>query len=152
MSFTYDFNTYPLGSQVRLLIADTDVLNPIFSDDEINQFLFMSSSSGIYTSSQFFPTSFGGGYQGAPVYSVYRAAALALDTLGSLKARLAGVLKVLDVSVDLGKAAAALKAQAKDYRDLAAQDGSFAISEQVFDSFSARERVWKQFLRIYSSS
>ena len=147
MAFSYDFVTYPELSRVRLLIADTDATKPIFNDDEINQFIYMTSSQAIYASSMAAPT---GNVGPVPVqvYSFYRAAAAALDSIAGSRARLASVTQLLDVKLDPSKAAKALHDQAQAWRDLEDNMGHFAIAEQVNDQFGARERVWKQFLRL----
>jgi len=147
MSFTYDFNTAPAIAYVRLLVADTDATHPIFEDDEINAFLYLSSSQAIYASSMAAPT---GNVGPVPVqvYSYYRAAAVALDSLASNKSRLSSVTQLLDVKLSPALAAKALHAQADAYRELDDNMGHFAIAEQVNTSFQARERVWKQFLRL----
>lgn len=147
MAFTYNFQTSPEIAYVRVLIADTDVLKPIFNDDEINAFLYMSSSQAIYASSMAAPS---GSVGPVPIqqYSFYRAAALALDSLASNKSRLASITKLLDVSLDPAKAAKALHDQAECYRETEDNMGHFAIAEMVNNQFQARERVWKQFLRL----
>jgi hypothetical protein len=150
MSFTYNFTTQPLLSQVRLLIMDTDSSAPIFDDDEVNQFIFMTSSQAIYQSGQANPT---GTPVSAPVqvYSWYQAAALGLQAMASNKAYLASISKILDVTLDASKAQKALMAMAQSYLDRDDNSGAFAVAEWVNDQFSARERVWKMFLRLYSS-
>lgn len=149
MSFTYDFTTAPLLSQIRLLVADTDSANPVFSDDEVNQALALESSQGLFMSGQASPTANGVAVPTVPqIYSVRRSAALLLDALASNKSRLGAVTKLLDVSLDVGAAAKALREQAQAFRDMEANMGHFAIAEMVEDQFSARERVWKQFLRV----
>lgn len=140
--FTYDFTNAPTLSSVRLLIADTDAANPIFSDEEVNQALYLESSQAIYASG-------GGGVVNVPqVYSPYRAAALLLDAIAANKSRLAAIAQLLDVKLAPEKAAQALRDQAKGYREVEANAGHFAISEMQNDPFSARERVVKQFLRL----
>lgn len=148
MAFTYDFNVAPLLSQVRMLIPDTDPLNPIFQDVEINQAIQIESSQGLYCSGQADPT---GSSVSPPiqVYSIRRAAALLVDVIGGNSSRLAIFQQALDVKLDASKAAAALKAYAQTLRDTEANSGAFAIAEWVVDQFSARERVWKQILRLY---
>ena len=112
--------------------------------------LQMESSQGIYASGQMFPTA-AGGITTPQVYSVYRAAALLLDALAANKSRLASVNKLLDVELSAGEAAKELRATAKEYREVEQNGGAFAISEWVGDSFSARERIWHQLLRINGS-
>ncbi len=150
MAFTYDPTT-PAG-QVRLLIPDTDSSNFIFADDEINAFLFIESSQNLYVSPQSAPTALPLNSVYVPqIYSPLLAAALALDSLAGNSARLAGVLQILDVKLDLSKAAAALHAQAESYRQREENQGHFAIAEQVSTQFQARERVWAQWLRLYAN-
>jgi hypothetical protein len=148
--FTYNFSTAPAIAYVRLLIADTDSLKPIFNDDEINAFLFLTSSQNIYVSSMAAPSGVVGPVP-LQVYSYYRAAAVALDTLAGLRARLASVIQILDVKLDPGKAAQYLRAQAEAFREMDDNLGHFAIAEQINNQFQARERVWKMFLRIEGS-
>lgn len=143
--------TDPLLSQVRLLIFDTDPAQPIFQDDEINQFIYLTSSQALYTSGQFFPTA--AQTQVPPqVYSIYRAAALGLRSMASNGAALSVISKILDVTLDASKGSAALRAMAKDYIDMEANSGQFAIAEMVQDQFSARERTVKMFQRLYGGS
>lgn len=143
--------TAPLLSQVRLLIFDTDPLQPIFQDDEINQFIFLTSSQSLYSSSQFFPTA--SQTQVPPqVYSIYRAAALGLRSMAANGAALSIIQKILDVTLDAAKGSAALRQMAQDYIDMEASSGQFAIAEMVQDQFSARERTVKQFQRLYGGS
>lgn len=149
MAFTYDFSTNLILSQVRLLIPDT-VNTPaqpaIFTDDEINQFINLESSQGLYVSGQAAPT--GSSVTVLPIiYSVRRAAALALDVIASKLARLAGI-SVLDVKLELQNASKAASDRAQSLRDEEARMGNFAIAEMVPTAFAARERIWSQLLRI----
>lgn len=147
MSFTYNFGANGAPDQVRALIADTNPAQPIFQDSEIAMFLAMESSSFLYVSGMASQT----GSVGPPpvnVTSVLRAAALALDSMASNKAFLASIQELLDVKLSAKDAAAALHAQAKNYRDTEANAGHFAIAEMCNDQFQARERVWKQLLRL----
>lgn len=141
VKFTYDFNTDPELSQVRMLIADTDPANVIFSDDEVWQALNMENSQNLMH--------LGTGYGVAVplVYSVWRAAALLLDTLASNTSRLAGALMVLDIKLQTGEAAIQLRSTAKEYRDREMNSGAFAVVEMVNDDFSWRNRIWNQMLR-----
>lgn len=145
MSFTYNFDAAPQISTVRLLVGDTVDENHIWEDAEVNAALQFESSQGAGVMMAL------SGYQRvAPlVYSYRRAAAMLLDGLASHRTRLGGALKVLDISVDLTKAGEALRDQAKTLRETEASSGSFAVAEMVQDAFSARERFWKQNLRIY---
>jgi hypothetical protein len=150
MAFTYDLVNWPQGSYVRMLVADTDFNNPVFSDDEVNAALFLESSQNLYVSGMATPS---GAASQVPVqvYSYYRAAALLLDSLAANKARLAAINELLDVHLTAEKASQELRATAKEYRDTEANAGHFAIAEMVGDIFQARERVWKQLLRLYGA-
>ncbi len=151
-TFTYDFNTAPLLSTVRLLIPDTDSRTFIFTDDEINAFLNLESAQSLYISPQSNPTAFPTTSVYVPqIYSPYLAAATALNTLASSKARLSVVVQLLDVKLDPKAVSAALMAVATDYRQREQDRGHFAIAEQVCNQFQARERVWAQWLRLYGN-
>jgi hypothetical protein len=148
MSFTYDFGAAPDISLVRLMCADTDSAAPVFQDAEVTAALFAESSQGLFASGQ----AMSGFAHTVPgqVYSHRRAAALLLDALASNKARLAAVNQILDVKLQVDAAAKALRDQAQAYRDAEANAGHFAIAEMVFDQFTARERLWKQLMRLAS--
>lgn len=150
--FTYDFTTnYPV-SVVRLLVSDTTNYPsppyPLFLDAEILAALQVTSSQGLYASGM----AFSGAAVSQPpvlVLSYYRAAALLLDALSANKALLSSITKLLDVSLSPDKAATQLRSTAQEYRTVAANDGSFAIAEMVVNAATARERLWKQLLRMY---
>jgi hypothetical protein len=147
MSFTYDFTTAPLLSQVRMLVPDT-VAPGIFSDAEVNQAIAIESSQGLYASGMADST----GTSVPPpvqVYSIRRAAALLVDCLAGSSARLAIIQQALDVKLDHAKASDALRTYAEALRDTEMNSGAFAIAEMALDPFSARERVYKQILRLY---
>lgn len=148
LSFTYNFVTDPLLSQVRLLIPDTDSANPIFQDVEIQQALFIESAQGLYNSGQAVP---GGVPVQSPgqVYSIRRAAALLVDCIAGNNSKLAIIEQILDVKLDGSKSAAALHDHADNLRQTEALSGAFAIAEWVVNDFTAMERVWKQQLRLY---
>lgn len=127
MPFTYDVATD--RGKVRLLIKDTNSSDPIFDDTEIDAFLTLESSS------------------------VKRAAALALETMASNEAYVYKAVKLLDLGTDgpgtakaLLERAARLREQA-DEEEAQAEGGAFDIAELVYDSFSERERIWKEALR-----
>ncbi len=148
MSFTYDVGT-PLG-QVRFLVADTDPASEIFSDDELMMCLQFESSQGLYISGQAATSAISAANPPIPqVYSVYRAAAMALDSLAANKARLSSVTKLLDVELDVNSAAKQLKDQASGYREIESKRGNFAIAEMVVNDFTARERIFKVWQRQY---
>lgn len=145
--FTYNFNTAPLLSQVRMLVPDT-VAPGIFSDDEVNQAIWLESAQGTYASGQAVPN-------GLPlsntvqVYSVRRAAALLVDILANNWGKLAVIEQMLDVRINGPASAKALGDRAESLRKTEANSGAFAIAEWVLDPFSAQERVYKQMLRLY---
>lgn len=121
MTFTYDPSS-DLGT-VRLLCTDTDVANPIFSDEEITAFLTLQGGSVRY------------------------AAASALDCIATSHVLVMKVIRLLDLTTDGAKVAVALRTQAQALREEDDQDGSFDIAEQVLDPFSARDRLWKEWQR-----
>jgi hypothetical protein len=150
MSFTYNFDTAPTLSTVRLLIADTVEASAIFTDEEINQILYITSSQALFVSSMANPM--GNGTQVPPVpqvYSVYRAAAMLLKSIASNSARLSSITQLLDVHLSPQAAASALRAQADSYIEMEENSGQFAIAEWVNDAFSARQRIVKQLFRQY---
>lgn len=127
MAYTYDVTTD--RGQVRLLCTDTDALNPIFEDNEIDAFLTMMSSN------------------------VLRAAALALFTIAGQEVLLLKVVKLLELQTDGAKVADSLRALALEYQEKAdlaeagEEGGSFDYAEMVVDDFTARERLDKEALR-----
>lgn len=149
MSWTYDLlNGDPNQNAVRLLCMDTNQDTPIFQDEEIQIFLQLKSSQGIYQSGQANPT---GRPIPAPVqvYSIYSAAALALYSMAANKAYLSSISRILDVELDPSRAQKALKALADSYMELEDNAGHFAIAEMVNNNWDAKERVWNQFRRLY---
>lgn len=149
MSYTYDFTTAPILSQVRLLIPDTS--SPfVFTDDEINQFIYLESSQGLYVSGQAVPN--GVSIVTVPqTYSVRRSAALALDVIASRLSQQAAVEQLLDVKLNCQAAAKEARARADGLRQQEAELGSFAIAELVPTVFAARERIYAQLLRVTGS-
>lgn len=121
---TYELDTD--AGKVRLLISDTNVANPIFSDAEITTFLELETN-------------------------VRRAAALALDTIASNEAQVLKVIRLLDVQTDGASLSKELRARAADLRaqadDVGADDSGFEIAELVVDSQTGHDRIWNQALR-----
>ena len=151
MSWTYNPGNPGPVDYVRFLIADTDILHPIMQDEEINNALFLTSTQGLYQNSALYAT----GQITTPtvqVYSVWYAAAACLDAMASNKSYLASVQQLLDVRLDASKAAAALRAQAKEYRQREDDAAHFCIIEQITTAFQARERWWAQLLRVEGGS
>jgi hypothetical protein len=143
MSFSYNMGANPVIDYPRLIIADTDSTHAIFQDEEI------MSAYNIDSMVMFIPVGQGSPVQVNTAPSARRAAATLLDSLASNKARLASALMVLDIKIDSTKAAKELRDSAKALRDTEADSGNFAITEMVQTQWAARERVWKQLLRIF---
>lgn len=121
----YDPSTDP--GRVRLLITDTsdDPSVQLFVDDEIGTFLTLEAGN------------------------VFRAAALALETVAVDQALVLKVIRTLDVQTDgakvsdaLLKRAVMLRARADDDIEDAADD--FAVAEFADPVFAQRDRFWRQ--------
>lgn len=121
--------TTPAG-QIRLLITDTDPTptNQLFTDEEIDTFLALEGAS------------------------VFRSAALALETIATDQALVLKVIQTLDVKTDgaklsdaLLKRAAVLRARADDDPDAA--DDDFAIAQFADPVFGTRDYLERQLLR-----
>ena len=139
MSWTYT----PGATQkdyVRLLVADTDISDQIFQDEEIQAFISIQAMQ--FQSGMFYSGADGANLPAGPV-SLLRAAALALDSLAANKSRLASIKQLLDVRLDSSDAAIQLRETAKEYREVDDNSGAFAIIEQCNDTFSFRDRFWK---------
>ena len=149
MSFTYNFATNLQLSQVRMMIPDTTPPG-IFSDDEVNQALYLESSQGIYVSGQANPLGTSLNYVPL-VYSVRRSAALLIDALASKLSQQAAISSLLDVKQSCQAAAQECAKRADSLRQQEMDMGQFAIAEMVNDAFSARERVYAQLLRVEGS-
>lgn len=126
MSDTYDVGT-DIG-KVRLLIPDREIAEPVFHDDEITAFL---------------------GLEGA---SVYRAAALGLETIASDTAMTLRVTRTLGLDVDGAKASDALLKRAAGLRKQAdeadARDGGmFDVAELAIPPFGDIARLRNELLR-----
>jgi hypothetical protein len=143
LSWTYDFRNFPDLSLVRLLVFDTDPAQPIFQDAEVNAAMQLESSGNIIVGL----TGFSPAVPVRQIISHRRAAALLLRSLSGGKARNL-VQQVLDVKIDGSKAASSLKALADSYINDEMMAGYFAVSEMVNDTFSMRERLWKQLYRL----
>ena len=124
MSATYDITT--AVGQVRLLIFDTNLNSPgpIFQDEEIQFFLNAESQVINY------------------------AAARALDLIARTQALINKQIKVLDLETDGATLAAELRESAKQLREDEENYAAFDVAEMVQDPFSARERIYKQWLRL----
>lgn len=126
MSFSYTPGDGDPISQVRLMITDTsDVApGPVFQDEEIGVFLAVEQGSVRY------------------------AAAAALDCMAASQLLTLKQIKILDLETDGATLSTELRAHAKQLRDSEENMAAFDFAEQVQDPFSARERIYKQFLRL----
>lgn len=144
MSFSYDFVNSPTVANVRLLVFDTNGVAPypIWQDEEINAALQVFSSQNIivglsgYTPAVAVPL----------IYSYRRTAAMLLRGLAANQGRMATV-GLLDAKINGAAAAKALQSIADDYVTSEENDGFFAVSEMVINSFSMRERLGAMLLR-----
>jgi hypothetical protein len=135
---------------IRGLIADTVEYDAkgnriyIWSDQEIQMFTQMQTST--FQSSQFFSGPAGRFVAPTPV-AYLRVAAYMLNAQAANRSKMAGVEKLLDVTLDLAKASDALRTQAQEYLEMDDNTGAFFIAEQVNDMWSFRDRFWKQVQR-----
>lgn len=144
MSFSYDFVNSPTVANVRLLVFDTNGVAPypIWQDEEIKAALQVFSSQNIivglsgYTPAVAVPL----------IYSYRRTAAMLLRGLAANQGRMATV-GLLDAKINGAAAAKALQSIADDYVTSEENDGFFAVSEMVINSFSMRERLGAMLLR-----
>lgn len=146
MAFTYDVSTD--RGKVRLLVSDTDAGNYVWEDAEVDAVIAMQLASTLYVSAQLQALA-SQSQPGVSIGSLYRAAALLLDSLAANRARLSSVKKLLDVELSPVEAAKTLRETAKNYREIADESGEFAIAEMISDPFGARERMTKQIERLY---
>lgn len=144
MSWTYNNGANPYIDYPRLLIPDTDVTMPIYSDEEIGAFYQIQQS--VFQSAMFFSGSQGRSLPSTPL-SYLRVAALALDTLANNKGKLGSVIQLMDVKLDPSKAAQVLRDGAQNYRTIDDESGAFMIIEQTNTDWSLRDRIEKQFQR-----
>lgn len=126
MSYTFDPQT-PIGL-VRILIADGDPARYVFEDEDITAILQLEAAND--------------GTQ----YPRFAAATL-LISLAANYTRLLGVIELMDINVQADKMATALMKQAAQYREDENSAAELDWIEWVNDPFSARERVYKQWLR-----
>jgi hypothetical protein len=141
VSFTYDFDNNPTVGYIRLLIADTDSANPIFSDEEITA-AYRIQQSTFQSSMKYSSGSSGAILPSTPV-SYLRVAALLLDALAANKSRLSSITQLLDVKLNPDKASSALRDQATQYRTVDDESGAFMVIEQCTTSFGFLDRFYK---------
>lgn len=125
--------TYTAGvsarDNVRLLIADTDVTNAVFEDEELDALLVLESSN------------------------VLRTAAMALETIASSQVQVLKVIRLMDLTTDGAAVSRELRARAKELRaradqlEAAEDDGAFDVAEMTVNHFSWRDQVHNQALR-----
>jgi hypothetical protein len=142
MSFSYNScdGTNDTIDLVRLLISDTQSLNHIFEDTEIQGAYRIQAAQ--FQSAQFYSGPGGKNLPTSPV-SYLRVAALLLDSVAANKSRLASIKQLLDVKLDSSDAAIQMRETAAEYRQVDDDAGAFMIIEQVNDAFSFRDRFWK---------
>lgn len=146
MAFTYQFGANPTIDFPRLIVGDTVDAGHIWEDSEIMAGYQIDVAYAIVPMNGQVATNYGG----SPA-TWRRVAATLLDGLASSRGRLAGALQVLDIKCDLGKASSELREQAKYLREVEDNAGHFASAEMVNDPQQARERVYKQWLRLFGS-
>jgi hypothetical protein len=150
-TFTYQYGQNPRIDYPRLLIGDTAELDEdgerayVFADEEIAAAYIIVGK--VYQSGMLYSGS--AGRSSLPVSSVsyYRVAAMLLEAAAGQQSQLAGITKLLDVSIDPGKTAAACRAQAQSWRTQDDESGAFAIIEQVTTPFSFFDRVRAEWQR-----
>lgn len=120
MPFSYDPATE--AGKVRLLISDTQDTNHIFEDAEIQSFLDIQADPRL-------------------------AAAMALETIAASQVLLLKVIATPQLSTHGDKMARVLKELAESLRNRVDDDYAFDWAEEVQNSFSERDRIYKQFLR-----
>ncbi len=141
MSFSYQFGANPAIDYPRLLISDTQELNHIFEDSEINAAYQINAAQ--FQSSMFFSPPAGRNLPSQPI-AYLRCAALLLDALAANKSRLSSITQLLDVKLSPQFAAKALRDQAQAYRDVDDNSGAFMIIEQVPTVWAFYDRFWNQ--------
>lgn len=124
MAFTYVLST--ARGKVRLMIPDRNAADYIFEDDEIDAFLSIEGDN------------------------IKRAVALGKETIAGDQVMVLKVIRLMDLQTDGAAVARELRLEAAELRKQAdteeANDdgGAFDIAEMVVDSFTERERIWKE--------
>jgi hypothetical protein len=140
MSFSYNLGSNPAIDYPRLLISDTQPVNHIFEDEEINAMYVIVNSN--FQSGMFYSGTGGTNPASTPV-SYLRVAAYLLVSVAANKSRLASIKQLLDVKLDSSDAAIQMRDTAEQYLDMDDNAGAFMIIEQCNDDFSFRDRFWK---------
>lgn len=146
MSFSYQLGANPPIDYPRLLISDTQSTNHVFEDEEITAATLIQGQATVFQSAQFYSAPSGTYIPSVPV-SPYRIAASLLMALAANKSRLASIKQLLDVKLDSSDAAIQLRTTAEGYLEMDDNLGGIFIIEQVNDTFSFRDRFWKQVQR-----
>lgn len=158
MSFSYLLATtfptpQPQIDYPRALIQDTQQFQSdgvtrayIFEDQEILG--ITSVVANVYQSSMRFNFPDASQVPTSPI-SYIRVAAYLLNSLAANTARMSGILKLLDVSLGMKDATAALQKQAQAWLELDDDTGAFAIIEQVQfnDDAGLKGRFWREVQR-----
>ena len=121
MAFTYDLTTN--RGKLRLRIGDTDSVNLIFEDDEIDEFLSVENNN------------------------LSLAAAFALETMAASAALLAKLEQIGDYKVDSSKMAEALLKSAKAFREREENAPSYGYAEVAHTDSNAVQIVVNKLLR-----
>lgn len=149
-TYSYDFDSAPAISWVRLLIPDTEFIpnvsppRMIFSDQEIQAFFNIQQMT--WQSGMFFSGVQGRNLPALPL-SFVRVAALALDSLANNKGKLGNVVQLLDVKLDWKSASQILRDGAKTYREVDDNAGALMVIEQTPTDWAFAQRWWNQFQR-----
>jgi hypothetical protein len=122
MSFTYDPASINTVGLIRLFADDTQTIGHVFEDEELSAFFGVEAD-------------------------VRLAAAMALEVLAMDKLRVQGKIELLDLKTHADDLAKSYLAIAKVLRDRVEETAGFDWIEQVTNSFTERERIYKQFLR-----
>lgn len=121
MAFTYDLATN--RGKLRLRIGDTDSVNVIFQDDEIDEFLSVESNN------------------------LNLAAAFALETMATSAALLAKLEEIGEYKVDSSRMAGALLKSAKVFREREESAPAYGYAEVAHTDFNALQIIVNKLLR-----
>ncbi len=142
---TYNNGANPVIDFPRLLMRDTNMASPVFTDGEILAGYQIIGS--VFQSGQYFS---GPGGRNLPINPVnyLRVAGLLLNSVAANQAQTLLVQQLLDVKLqDIAKAVAAVQAVAQRYLDMDDNSGAFFIAEQVNTGWAFIDRYWLQVQR-----
>ena len=127
MAATYNLNT-AIGKLRLLAIKDTNIADPVFTDEEYEVFLGIEGDN------------------------MLRAIARVLETVATSTLYVQKVIRLLDIQTDGAALAQEFRMQAERHRKQAdeedARDGTnWAIAEQNVSVFSEREIWWNEWMR-----